>query len=155
MSGLIEGRLADLKIELPPPPPGVGAYVPVIEVGPWIVTSGQLPWLGKQLAFTGPVGGRLTVQDGYESARLCAINAIAQLKSAVYDLDRIRQIFRVEGYVYSAPGFRDQPKVLNGASDLLVDVFGERGKHTRTALGISEMPLDAPVQLVVWAQTED
>lgn len=155
MSGLIEGRLSELKIELPPPPSAVGAYVPVMQTGALIVTSGQLPWLGKQLAFTGPVGGKLTVQDGYEAARLCAINAISQLKSVVRDLDRIRQIVRVEGYVYSAPGFRDQPKVLNGASDLLVDVFGERGKHTRTALGISEMPLDAPVQLVVWAQIED
>jgi len=154
MSGLIEGRLGELKIELPPAPGAVGAYVPVMRAGNLIVTSGQLPWMGKQLAFSGPVGGRVTVQEGYEAARLCAINAIAQFKSAVNDLDRIRQIVRLEGYVYSAPGFREQPKVLNGASDLLVDVFGERGKHTRTALGISEMPLDAPVQLVVWAQLE-
>lgn len=155
MSGLIEGRLGNLNIDLPPAPAPVGAYLPVIQIGNLIVTSGQLPWMGKQLAFTGPVGGRVTVQDGYEAARLCAINALAQLKSVVHDLDRILQIVRIEGYVFSAPGFRDQPKVLNGASDFLVEVFGDRGKHTRTALGISEMPLDAPVQLVMWAQIEE
>ncbi len=154
MSGLIEGRLGNLKIDLPPAPAPVGAYLPVIQMGNLLVTSGQLPWMGKQLAFTGPVGGRVTVQDGYEAARLCAINALAQLKSVVHDLDRIRQIVRIEGYVFSAPGVRDQPKVLNGASDFLVEVFGDRGKHTRTALGISEMPLVAPVQLVMWAQFE-
>ncbi len=94
----------------------------------------------------------MTVEQGYEAAKQCGLNAIAQLKAAVGDLEKIRQIVRVEGYVHCVPGFREHPKVLNGASELLNSVFGERGRHTRVALGIADMPLDAPVQIVVWAE---
>lgn len=149
-----EQRLCELGIELPAPPKAVGAYVSVIRTGNLVVTSGQLPWKGDQLAFTGKLGTELTVEQGYEAARLSAINAMAQLKLAVGDLDRVRQIVRVEGYVHCGPGFREHPQVLNGASDLLNAVFGERGRHTRTALGIHEMPLNSPVQLIVWAEVE-
>lgn len=151
----VEARLAMLDIELPVAPPPVGAYVGVLRTGNLVVTSGQLPWVGRQLAFEGPVGSEVSESEGYQAARLCVINAIAQLKAALGDLDKITRIVRVEGYVYSAPGFRGQPYVLNGASDLLNDVFGERGKHTRTALGITEMPLNSPVQLVLWAEVSD
>lgn len=150
----IEKRLHDLGIELPGAPKAVAAYISVIRTGNLVVTSGQLPWKDNQLAFTGKLGTDLTVEQGYEAARLCAINALAQLKLAVNDLDKVRQIVRVEGYVHCGPGFRGHPQVLNGASDLLNAVFGERGRHTRTALGINEMPLDSPVQLVVWAEVE-
>jgi enamine deaminase RidA (YjgF/YER057c/UK114 family) len=94
------------------------------------------------------------VEQGQEAARQCAINALAQLKQVLGGLDQVRQIVRVEGYVHCGPGFRQQPQVLNGASELLNAVFGERGRHTRTALGVHEMPLDAPVQLVVWAEVD-
>jgi enamine deaminase RidA (YjgF/YER057c/UK114 family) len=96
----------------------------------------------------------LTLEQGYESAKICALNALAQLKSELGNLNRVRRIVRLEGYVHCGPGFRQHPQVLNGASELFNAVFGERGKHTRTALGIHEMPLDAPVQLVVWAEVE-
>jgi enamine deaminase RidA (YjgF/YER057c/UK114 family) len=94
----------------------------------------------------------LNEQDGWNAARLCAVNALAQIKACVGSLDKISRIVRVEGYVHSAPGFQNQPKVLNGASELLVELFGDAGKHTRIALGVSEMPLNAAVQLGVWAE---
>jgi enamine deaminase RidA (YjgF/YER057c/UK114 family) len=149
-----EDQLRQLGLELPPAPAAVGAYVTVVRTGNLVVTSGQLPWKGNRLLYTGKLGSDLTQQQGYEAARLCAVNAIAQLKTAVGDLARVRRIVRVEGYVHCGPGFRQHPQVLDGASDLLNAVFGEKGRHTRTALGIHEMPLDAPVQLVVWAEVE-
>lgn len=150
--GAIEQRLAELGIELPEAPAPVAAYVAVVRTGNLVITSGQLPWQGGKLIHEGKLGAEVDDQQGYEAARVAAINAIAQLKSAVGDLDNIQRIVRLEGYVHSAPGFRNHPQVLNGASDLLGEVFGEAGQHTRTALGINEMPLDAPVQLVVWAE---
>lgn len=150
----VESRLAELGIELPPPPKAVGAYVTVIRTGNLVVTSGQLPWVGDRLLFTGKLGGGLTVEQGYAAARQSAINAIAQIKSVVGNLDRVKQIVRLEGYVHCGPGFRQHPQVLNGASELLLAAFGDRGKHTRTAVGIHEMPLDSPVQLIVWAEVE-
>jgi enamine deaminase RidA (YjgF/YER057c/UK114 family) len=155
MSGaVVESQLRRLGIELPPAPQPVGAYVAVIRTGNLVVTSGQLPWKGDKLLHTGKLGTELSVEQGYEAARQCAINALAQLRSAIGDLDTVRRIVRIEGYVHCGPGFRQHPQVLNGASDLFNQLFGEKGRHTRTALGIHEMPLDAPVQLVVWAEVE-
>jgi enamine deaminase RidA (YjgF/YER057c/UK114 family) len=111
-----------------------------------------LPWRDGKLAFTGKLGGEVTIEQGYEAARICAINAIAQLKAAVGDLERIAQILRLEGFVHAAPGFHEHPKVLNGASELFNAVFGERGRHARVALGINEMPLNAAVQIAVMAE---
>ncbi|HTU26529.1 MAG TPA: RidA family protein [Pirellulales bacterium] len=150
----VESQLKKLGIDLPPAPAGVGAYVPVLRTGNLVVTSGQLPWVGDKFLHSGKVGAELTLEEGYAAAKQCGLNAIAQLKAAVGDLDRVRQIVRVEGYVHCAPGFRKHPLVLNGASELLNAVFGERGKHTRVALGIADMPLDAPVQIVVWAEVD-
>ena len=154
MSSSVENRLKQLGLKLPEPPKAVGAYVGVARVGNLLVTSGQLPWVGDRLIHAGRVGAELTVEQGYEAARICALNALAQLDTELASLDHIKQLLRLEGYVHCAPGFRDHPKVLNGASDLLNQVFGEKGRHTRTAVGIADMPLDAPVQLVVWAQEE-
>ena len=148
----VESRLRELGLQLPEAPKPVGAYVAVSRVGNLLVTSGQLPWVGDRLLQTGRVGGELTVEQGYECAKICALNALAQLNTELASLDHIRQILRLEGYVHCAPGFREHPKVLNGASDLLNQAFGEKGRHTRTALGIADMPLDAPVQLVLWAE---
>jgi enamine deaminase RidA (YjgF/YER057c/UK114 family) len=147
-----ESRLAELGIELPDPPGAVASYVPWIQTGNVIITSGQLPWQDGIIAFAGKLGAELDEQQGYEAARLCAINAIAQLKAACGELDRITRILRLEGNVHSAAGFQGQPQVLNGASELMNHVFGDRGLHTRTALGINEMPLNAAVQLSVMAE---
>jgi enamine deaminase RidA (YjgF/YER057c/UK114 family) len=148
----VESRLRALGIDLPPAPAPVGAYVAVLRTGNLVVTSGQLPWKGDKLLFTGKCGSDLSLEQGRQAARQCAINAIAQVKAAVGDLDKVRQVVRLEGYVHCGPGFRQHPQVLNGASELLTAAFGERGKHTRTALGIHEMPLDAPVQIVLWVE---
>jgi enamine deaminase RidA (YjgF/YER057c/UK114 family) len=121
-----------------------------------VLTSGQLPWRNKIMLYPGRLGGEVSVEDGYQAARQAGLNAIAQLKSATGgDLERIRRIVRLEGYVYCAPGFRDHPKILDGASDLLLEVFEERGKHVSIALEIPDMPLNACVQLGVWAEVSD
>ena len=150
----VESRLEELGITLPAAPAAVAAYEPWVRAGSLVVTSGQLPWEGDRIAYRGKLGAELDEEQGYRAARLCAINAIAQLAAAVGDLDRVRRIVRLEGNVHAAPGFQGHPKVLNGASDLFNEVFGERGRHTRTALGTSEMPLDAAIQLSVWAEVD-
>jgi len=147
-----EEKLRELGLTLPPAPAGVGAYVPWVRCGSLVFTSGQLPWREGKLAYTGKLGAGVTVEQGYQAARICALNALAQLKAAAGDLGAIKQVVRLEGYVHAGPGFRDHPKVLDGASDLFNAVLGERGRHARTALGINEMPLDAAVQLCVIAE---
>jgi len=155
MPKTVEDRIARLGHRLPEAPAAVGFYVPVLRTGNLVVTSGQLPFVGKEIAFAGKLGAELHEQDGQNAARLCALNALAQIKACIGDLEQITRIVRVEGYVHSAPHFQQQPQVLNGASEFLVEVFGERGKHTRVALGVSEMPLNAAVQLAVWAEVAD
>jgi len=147
-----EQNLARLEIALPSPPAAVANYVAWVRTGSLIVTSGQLPWVGSKMQYEGRCGAELTDEQGYAAARLCAINAIAQLKDAVGDLERVVQLVRLEGNVYSAANYKGQPQVLNGASDLMMEVFEQRGRHTRSALGFSEMPLGAAVQLSVWAE---
>jgi enamine deaminase RidA (YjgF/YER057c/UK114 family) len=151
----IEAKLRELGHELPIAPPPVGAYVPVIRTGNLVVTSGQLPFIGKQVAFVGKVGSQLNEQDGWNAARVCAVNALAQIKACVGSLEKVKRIVRVEGYVHSASGFQGQPHVLNGASELLVELFGDAGRHTRIALGVAEMPLNAAVQLCLWVEVAD
>ncbi|MBI5758564.1 MAG: RidA family protein [Planctomycetales bacterium] len=143
-----------MQLELPPAPAAVGFYVPVLRTGNLVITSGQLPFVGKQIAFEGKLGDNLHEQDGYNAARLCVLNALAQVKACVGSLEVVRRVVRVEGYVHSAHGFRGQPQVLNGASELLVELFGDAGKHTRVAVGVSEMPLNAAVQLSLWVEVE-
>lgn len=148
----IEKRLLELGHVLPVAPPPVGYYVPVVRVGNLVITSGQLPFVGKELAFQGKVGGTVTIEQGQHAARLCVLNALAQIKACVGSLEKVTRIARLEGYVHSAPGFEQQPVVLNAASEILADALGEAGKHTRVALGLSEMPLNAPVQIALWAE---
>jgi len=148
----VEDRLRELGITLPPAPAGVGAYVPWVRAGNLVFTSGQLPWRDGKLTCTGKLGAGVSIEDGFQAARVCAINAIAQLKAAVGNLDLVMQIVRLEGYVHAGPGFHEHPKVLNGASELFNEVFGPRGRHARVALGINETPLDAAVQLAVVAE---
>ena len=137
-----EEKLISLGIQLPEAPSAVANYVPWVQTGNVVMT------------YTGKCGGDVSVEEGYEAAKVCAINAIAQLKAAVGNLSRISQILRIEGNVHSAPGFTGQPQVLNGASDLIFDVFGDKGRHTRTALGIFEMPLNAAVQISIFAEVD-
>ena len=151
-----EERLAELGLDIPPPPPAaVPAYVPWVRTGSLVITSGQLPWRDGVMAYSGRLGEDLTVEEGYEASRLAALNGIAQLKDALGELSRVVQLVRLEGNVHTAPGFHDHPHVLNGASELMISVFGERGRHTRTALGIHDMPLDAAVQLSLYAEVGD
>ena len=152
MSSPIEEKIEQLGHRLPVAPEAVGFYVPVLRTGNLVVTSGQLPFMGKELVFKGKVGSEIHEDDGINAARICVLNALAQIKACVGDLEQVTRIVKLEGFVQSAPSFRNQPHVLNGASQFLVDVFGEKGKHTRTAIGVSEMPLNAAVQIALWAE---
>jgi len=154
VSGEIEDRLHQLGHELPSAPEAVGFYIPVIHTGNLVVTSGQLPFVGKEIVFAGKLGAELHEHEGFDAARICALNALAQIKACIGDLDKVKQIVRIEGNVHSAPGFQEQPHVLNGASELIVEIFGDKGKHTRTAIGVNEMPLNAAVQISLWAEVE-
>ena len=147
-----EERLAAKGISLPPAPDPLGAYAPWVITGNLVMTSGQFPWVAGKLAYVGRIGAELSPDQGYDAYRLAALNAIAQLKAAAGSLSRIRRVVRVEGTMQVAPGFRDGPTALNGASDLFNDIFRERGLHSRMIYTNPEMPLNAPVLLVVFAE---
>lgn len=139
-------RLAQLGIELPDVVPPLASYVPAKRTGNLVYTAGQLPMQGGKLAGAGKVGAEVGPEDGKALARLCALNALAAVHSLV-GIDAVTQVVKVVGFVASAPGFNGQPGVINGASDLLAEVFGEAGIHARSAVGVSELPLDAPVEV--------
>jgi enamine deaminase RidA (YjgF/YER057c/UK114 family) len=144
-----EAKLKDLGLQLPPPPQPVATYIPAVRAGDLLFLSGVLPMRDGQLAFSGKLGRELTVEDGMEAAKLCLLNALAIAKQELGSLDRISRIVKVVGHVASAEGFVQQPQVLNGASDLLVAVFGESGRHARVAVGAAELPRRAPVEIEV------
>lgn len=144
----MENRLKKLGISLPEAPEPVGSYRPwKIFAGNLLFISGQLPMINGKLAAKGKVGLDIDIEKGREAARLTALNALAQAKIALGNLNKITQCVRIAGFVNSASGFTDHPAVLNGASDFLVDVFGEKGHHTRVAVGVCELPMDAPVEV--------
>ncbi len=145
-------KIRELGLELPAAPPAVASYQPWVRTGNLVFTSGQLPWRDGEIAYAGKLGTEISEADGYQAARLCALNALAQIKAAAGDLENVVQIVRIEGYIHAAPDFRRHPQVLNGASDLVNEIFGERGQHARLALGINEMPLNAAVQLAMTAE---
>lgn len=149
-----EARLKQMGVRIPKAPGPLGAYAPWIITGSLLMTSGQFPWVNGVLAFTGRIGDELTPEQGYEAYRLAALNGIAQLEEAAGSLSRIRQIVRLEGTMQVAPGFRDGPVALNGASDLINTVFGDRGRHTRMIYTNPEMPLNSPILLVLYAEIE-
>ena len=152
MTSTVEQRLKQHGHDVPVAPEAIGFYVPVLRTGNLVITSGQLPLIGKELMFKGKLGTDLHEEEGANAARLCALNALAQIKACIGSLDRVTRIVRVEGYVQSAEGFTKQPAVINGASELLVQAFGDAGKHTRIAVGANELPINAAVELVVWAE---
>ena len=151
----IEDKITELGITLPEAPAAVAAYQPWIRTGNLIFTSGQLPFRDGEIAFAGKLGAKVSDEDGYQAARQAALNALAQIKSATGDLDKVQKIVRIEGYIHCAEGYRGHPQVLNGASDLIAEIFGDRGQHTRLALGINEMPLNAAVQLAMTVEIAD
>ena len=149
LSGPPSQRLQQLGIELPAVPAPVAAYVPVVRSGNLVFTSGQLPFVAGDLERTGVVGEEsvdVTVEEAARCARTCALNAIAAVASVV-DLDDVVQVVKLTGFVASATGFHGQPQVVNGASELVGKVFGERGRHARSAVGVAELPLGAPVEV--------
>ena len=151
----VAARLAELGLTLPPVAPPVAAYVPAVRAGDLVWTAGQLPLVGGALPETGKVGvgeGLVTPERAKQLAGTCALNALAAIAAQGGSLDRVRRIVKVVGYVASAPEFTGQSVVVNGASELLGHVFGERGLHARSAVGVAVLPLDAPVELEIVAQ---
>ncbi len=140
-------RLAEMGLTLPPVAAPVAAYVPAVRSDNYVYTSGQLPMVEGQLARTGKVGAEVSPEDAKDLARVCALNALAAAASVAGGLDAVRRIVKVVGFVASAPDFTGQPQVVNGASELLGDVFGEAGVHARSAVGVAVLPLDAPVEI--------
>jgi len=150
----IEKRLEELGIKLPEAPKPVAAYIPALKSGGLLYTAGQIPLAGGVLQFKGKVGQDLSLEEGYQAARLCTINGLAAAKGVLGDLDQIKRVVKVVVYVNSAPGFDQQPKVANGASELLQAIFGEAGQHVRSAVGVSELPLGAAVEVELVLETD-
>lgn len=148
----IEARLAELGLSLPAVAAPVAAYVPAVISGQHVYTSGQLPFIDGKLPASGKVGAQVSAEDAKSLAATCAINALAALKSVLGDLDRVTRIVKVVGFVASDPSFTGQPGVINGASELLGEVFGEAGIHARSAVGVSVLPLDSPVEVELIAE---
>jgi enamine deaminase RidA (YjgF/YER057c/UK114 family) len=152
MPGRVAARLAELGLEVPAVVAPVAAYVPAVLDGDRVWTSGQLPMVDGALPATGKVGevdGLVPPAEAARLARICALNALAAVQSVIGDLDRVTRVVKVVGYVASDPAFTGQPAVVNGASELLGEVFGERGAHARSAVGVATLPLDAPVEVEV------
>lgn len=142
-----EAKLIELKIALPTAPKPVASYIPAVRAGDLLFLSGTGPFKDGTIAFAGKLGKDLTVEQGYEASKLSVLNALAIAKQELGSLDQIKRIVRMSGHVASAQGFTQQPQVLNGASDLLVQIFGEAGRHARLALGAAELPLNMCVEL--------
>ncbi|WP_031509243.1 RidA family protein [Streptomyces megasporus] len=155
MSGAVEARLDELGLTLPEVAAPLAAYVPAVLTGSYAQTSGQLPLVDGKLPVTGKVGAEVTPEEARRLAEVCALNALAAVKSVVGDLDRITRIVKVTGFVASAPDFTGQPGVINGASELFGEVLGDKGVHSRSAVGVAVLPLDAPVELEVLVELAD
>jgi enamine deaminase RidA (YjgF/YER057c/UK114 family) len=148
MAGRIEARLKELGIELPQPATPMANYIPFNVTGNIVVVSGQVPLRDGKIAYTGKVGAGLGLEDGRAAARLCLINVVAQLRAACGgDLDRVRKVVRLGGFIASPPEFTQHAQVMNGASDLAVEIFGEAGRHARTTIGVPSLPGDAATEV--------
>jgi enamine deaminase RidA (YjgF/YER057c/UK114 family) len=145
----VEQRLTELGLVVPEVVPPLASYVPAVREGDLVWTSGQLPMVDGVLAVTGKVGAQVSPEVAYDLARTCALNAIAAVRSVVGDLDLVTQVVKVVGFVASDPSFTGQPGVVNGASELLGQVFGDAGVHARSAVGVASLPLDAPVEVEI------
>jgi enamine deaminase RidA (YjgF/YER057c/UK114 family) len=143
----VNQRISDLGITLPQVATPAGAYVPAVVSGNLVFTAGQIPLVDGKLVATGKVGKDLNADQAKEIARICALNAVAAVKSVIGDLDRVTKVVKVVGFVSSTPDFTAQPSVVNGASELLEQIFGDKGIHARSAVGVAVLPLDAPVEV--------
>jgi enamine deaminase RidA (YjgF/YER057c/UK114 family) len=150
----INDRLKTLGIVLPTAPRAVANYVPFVLSGNLLVVSGQLPMVRGELAFEGTVGAEVDVKEAGDAAAICAINILAQVKAAIGDLDKVRRVVRLGGFVNCIATFEDQPGVINRASDLMVEVFGDKGRHARSAVGVNALPLGAPVEIDAMFEVE-
>ena len=150
----VEARLQELGIQLPTVPASIANYVGAARTGNLIYLSGRLPMREGQLAYKGKLGRDLSADDGYQAARLSALNVIATLHAEIGDLDRVKRIVKLLGMVASDPEFTEQASVLNGASDLLVEIFGDRGRHARSAFGVAALPMDSPVEIELIVEVE-
>ena len=149
-----EAKLAELKITLPQAPKPVATYIPAVRVGDLLFLSGTGPFKDGAIVYAGKLGKDLTVEQGYEAARLTLLNALAMVRQELGTLDRVTRVVRLTGHVASADGFTQQPAVINGASDLLVQIFGEAGRHARLALGAAELPLNMAIELELILQVK-
>ncbi|MER6195884.1 RidA family protein [Streptomyces sp. NPDC001586] len=149
MSGVVDAKLAELGLTLPEVVPPLATYQPAVRSGVYVYTAGQLPMVKGNLPVTGKVGAEVSPEQAKELAATCALNALAAVKSVVGDLDKIARVVKVVGFVASAPDFTGQPGVLNGASELLGAVLGDKGVHARSAVGVAVLPLDAPVEIEI------
>lgn len=147
MTGTIEARLAELGIELPAAPNPVANYVPYVVSGNLLLISGQISKAADGTVVTGTLGRDVSIEAGQAAARLCALNILAQAKAALGNLNRVGQVLRLTGFVNATPEFTDHPKIVNGASDLMVEVLGDKGRHTRAAVGVSSLPLGSAVEV--------
>jgi len=151
----VEQRLAEVGRTVPEVVPPVAAYIPAVRSGSYVYTSGQLPMVAGALAATGKVGAEVTAEEAKELAATCAVNAIAAVKSVIGDLDKVVRVVKVVGFVASDPSFTGQPGVINGASELLKQAFGDAGVHARSAVGVAVLPLDAPVEVEIIVEVAD
>lgn len=149
-----EERIRELGLEIPDVVAPLASYVPAARTGSLVYTAGQLPMVKGELAATGKVGAEIDPERATELARLCGLNAIAAIRAEIGELSRVRRIVKVVGFVASAPDFYGQPQVVNGVSDLLGEVFGDAGKHARSAVGVAVLPRDAPVEVELIAEVE-
>ncbi len=152
--GKVESKLSELKLSLPDAPKPVAAYIPAKQTGNLVFTAGQLPMVNGDLISKGLLGQDVEIDEANKAARICTLNALAAIKGVIGDLDRIKQIVRVVGYVASVPTFTQQPAVVNGASELLLEIFGENGKHARSAVGMAALPLNASVEIELTVEVE-
>jgi enamine deaminase RidA (YjgF/YER057c/UK114 family) len=152
--GKVESKLNELKLLLPGAPKPVAAYIPAKQTGNLVFTAGQLPMVNGELISKGILGQDVEIDEANKAARICTLNALAAIKGVIGDLDRIKQIVRVVGYVASVPTFTQQPAVVNGASELLLEIFGENGKHARSAVGMAVLPLNASVEIELTVEIE-
>ena len=144
---MYEAKLKELGYELPEPAKPLAAYIPAIKVEKLVYTAGQLPTVNGQLQYKGKVGFDLSEEDGQKAAVLSLLNCLAVIKGVCGDLDQIEQVVKLTVFINSADGFTNQPKVANGASELLLRIFGDAGKHVRSAVGVNELPIDAPLEI--------
>jgi len=145
--GNIENKIKELGLQLPEPPKPLAAYIPAKQVGNLIFTAGQLPMVNGEIILKGLLGQDVEIDPAYNAAKICTLNALSAIKGVIGDLDKIKQVVRVVGYVASVPTFIQQPAVVNGASELLLEIFGENGKHARSAVGMAVLPLNAAVEI--------